>query len=122
MIVSLFLIACGGRPIANDNPAATGDVTTEQTAYPGPKPTLVEAIASSAYPAPGGGEEISWEDAKTMILNGEISRVMQAHTKVVTLFTKDGRVLVTIEPNIDDVLTIVEQCGDACIETTIVTE
>ena len=57
-----------------------------------------------------------------MILNGEINRVMQAHTMVVTLFTKDGRVLVTIEPNIDDVLTVVEECGDVCKDTTVVTE
>jgi predicted small lipoprotein YifL len=125
MIVVLSLSACGGQTPATELPDAAGDTATEQVTYPAPQalenPTA-EVIASGAYPAPGAGEEISWDEAKTMILNGEINRVMQAHTMVVTLFTKDGRVLVTIEPNIDDVLTVVEECGDVCKDTTVVTE
>ena len=126
IIVSLFLSACGAQSATTNKPASTGDMAAEEVAYPGPQTTVAEptaeVIASGAYPAPGSGEEISWENAKTMILNGEINQVMQAHTLVVTLFTKDGRVLVTIEPNSDDVLKIVEQCGDAFKDTTVVTE
>jgi len=125
MIVGLLLGACGGQTPTTEVPAA-GNTATEQVTYPDPQAALenptAEVIASGAYPAPGAGEEISWDEAKTMILNGEINRVMQAHTMVVTLFTKDGRVLVTVEPNIDDVLTVVEECGDVCKDTTVVTE
>jgi hypothetical protein len=65
---------------------------------------------------------IDWEAAKQMILGGDVAQVMQAHSLEVYLVLKDGREFTTIEPGIDDVFEVVDQCGEVCKGIIQVTE
>jgi hypothetical protein len=66
--------------------------------------------------------EISWDEARELILAGDVAQVTQLHSLQVTLGMKDGRQLVTIEPQIDDVFDVVQECGDPCAEMILATE
>lgn len=57
-----------------------------------------------------------------MILAGNVAQVMQAHSLEVHLVLKDGRELTTIEPGIDDVFDVVDQCGEVCKDIILATE
>ncbi len=74
------------------------------------------------YPNLQDGDEIYWSQAVAMILNGEVARVMQSHSLKVTITLKDGRSFVTYEPVIDEVIRVIESCGDKCADILIATE
>jgi hypothetical protein len=107
--------------------------TQQELAYPAPEsaPTAQEpypapdrpAVSSGPlYPDSEDGEEVTWEMAQAMILNGEVKQVIQAHSLQVTLMLKDGRTLITTEPAIDDIFEVIELCGNPCQDITIATE
>lgn len=92
-------------------------------------PTTVPTAAASpaatdttvAQPMPAL-QDISWQTAQEMILGGQVTAVSQAHSLQVSLTLRDGRVLHTVEPQIDEVIRVVNQCGEACRDITIATE
>lgn len=94
--------------------------------YPGAETIQVTPLtpvgASVLYPGVQDGAEVYWEQAVAMILNGEVTQVMQTHDLKVYLTLKDGRTLFSIEPAIDDVMRIIESCGDPCKAIMIATE
>jgi hypothetical protein len=57
-----------------------------------------------------------------MILNGEVERVIQTHALKVTLLLKHGRALVTVEPEIDEVLEVIKLCDEKCVDIVVATE
>jgi len=65
---------------------------------------------------------VPWDEAQQMILAGEVGQVTQLPSLQVTLLMKDGRRLVTYEPEIDDVLEVLEACGEPCSEVVFATE
>ncbi len=65
---------------------------------------------------------VAWEDAVALILEGKVEQVMQSHALEVTVVLKDGTVLTTIEPVIDEVFAIVRECGVACGTMILATE
>lgn len=67
-------------------------------------------------------QDISWQTAQEMILGGQVTAVSQSHSLKVSLTLKDGRVLRTVEPQIDEVIRLVNQCGAACRAITVATE
>jgi hypothetical protein len=73
-------------------------------------------------PIEPNGATIPWEEARLMILAGEVAQVTQLHSLEVTLELKDGRRLVTVEPEIDDVFDAVDECGDPCADMVLATE
>jgi inhibitor of cysteine peptidase len=66
--------------------------------------------------------EIPWEEAKELIMRGEVAQVTQLHSLEVTLELKDGRRLVTMEPGIDAVFDVVDACGEPCEDIVLATE
>ncbi len=65
---------------------------------------------------------ITWEEARTFILNGEVASAFQAHSLEVRLTLKDGRQVTTTEPTIDAVFAVIEECGDVCADIALATE
>jgi hypothetical protein len=65
---------------------------------------------------------LSWSEAKQMILDGKVKQVMQAHSLQVTLTLNDGSICTTIEPQIDEVMRVVKECGARCQDVLLVTE
>ena len=66
--------------------------------------------------------EIPWDEARELILAGEVEQVTQLHSLEVTLELEDGRRLVTTEPAIDDVFDVVDACGEPCADMILATE
>lgn len=104
-------------------PQATAPIGEE--GYPAPQgQTLEGSGAESAYPVPGSEQAtiVSWEEAQNLIQEGQVAQVTQLHNLTVFLTLEDGRMVQTIEPNIDDVFEVIEQCGDACADILVATE
>jgi len=67
-------------------------------------------------------EQISWEDARSIIMNGEAKLVVQSHNLDVRIAHEDGTVYIAKEPEIDDVFQVLERCGAPCDATAVATE
>jgi hypothetical protein len=66
--------------------------------------------------------ETKWEQAKELILAGNVETLTQSHDRTVILVLKDGSQLTTKGPVLDDIFRLVEQCGTKCSEIMIATE
>lgn len=89
-----------------------------------PAPMITEGTGESGYPAPGSveTETVSWEEARSIILNGEVAQVFQLHSLEVKLTLKNGNKLSTTEPAIDDIFKVIEECGEKCADISVATE
>ena len=96
-------------------PAGSGD---PYPAAPGAAPDEGGAL----YPWFETGTELLWEHAVAMIMNGEVSQVVQAHDLTVQLTLKDGRTMTAIEPAIDEIFRVIETCGAPCSDIRVATE
>ena len=105
-----------GYPIPNQETPAGG-----QEVYPAPQeiPTRQPDVL---YPGSKDGDQVTWDQAVSMIMNGEVKQITQTHALDVTLQLKDGRTLITAEPAIDDVIQVIQRCGEACKDIVIATE
>jgi hypothetical protein len=93
--------------------------TVEEYPLPGDEPSDMSAVL---YPGVDDGGEVLWHQANVMLLNGEVVKVVQTHDLKVSLTLRDGRTLVTIEPAIDDIIKLIETCGEPCTEIVVATE
>jgi hypothetical protein len=91
-------------------------------AYPDQGAPLAPGDAGVLYPGVQDGTEVYWVQAVSMILNGEVTQVMQTHDLKVYLTLKDGRTLFSLEPEIDTVIQVIRSCGDPCKAIMIATE
>jgi len=91
-------------------------------AYPAQGAPLAPGAADTLYPGVLDGTEVNWGQALAMIMNGEVTQVMQTHDLEVYLTLKDGRTLRSIEPQIDEVMKVIQSCGDPCKNIMIATE
>lgn len=125
-VAVLALAACqssqseGSKPTSYPGPGQQVDV--EGQGYPAPGTPAVKTSAGALYPDLKDGDEVYWHQAVTMMQNGEVAKVMQAHSLQVTLTLKDGRALKTVEPEIDAVLQVIKECGDLCQGIQVATE
>lgn len=142
MTFAVLLSACQpAPPTPTAEPAAATETPAEESypypvqpqttapsgeeSYPAPQEQPVEVFSGeSAYPVPGSEQAtiVSWEEAQTLIQEGQVAQVTQLHNLTVFLTLEDGSMVQTIEPNIDDVFDVIEQCGDACADISIATE
>ena len=68
----------------------------------------------SPEPPPTPGNNISWEEAKQLVLTGQVTSVSQGHNLIVTLRLKDGSIKTAKEPAIDDIFAVIKSCGTVC--------
>lgn len=100
-------------------PQQAGQLETE--AYPPPQPG--SQAAEQGYPAPPNTPApVTWEEAITVLLQGNVVEVIQLHSRTVYLVLADGTSLMTEEPKIGDVLAEIEACGSPCENIGIITE
>ncbi|MBN2550108.1 MAG: hypothetical protein JXB15_13170 [Anaerolineales bacterium] len=125
-VTALALAACQpSQPEEVTSTAYPGpdqQATVEGQGYPAPGATVEKISVGSLYPDLKDGDEVYWNQAVAMIQNGEVTKVMQAHSLQVTLTLKDGRALITLEPEMDAVLQVITECGDLCQGIQIATE
>jgi hypothetical protein len=68
------------------------------------------------------GADVTWEQAMGIIGYGVVTKVMQTHDMKVYLTLEDGRTFVTVEPAIDDIIRLIEECGETCKDIKVATE
>jgi hypothetical protein len=68
------------------------------------------------------GVNSTWETALTAINNCEVEKAFQTHSKIVTLKLKNGNELTAYEPEIDDIIKILEKLEPKCGSIVIGTE
>lgn len=129
-MVIFFITSCGVLKSEQTYPASgqvpSGGAVSGEEVYP---PAAVPPSGMTGAPNPGvlypnlkDGDEIYWSQAVAMILNGEVAKVMQTHSLQVTIVLKDGRSFITYEPAIDEVIRVIESCGEKCADILIATE
>ena len=91
-------------------------------AYPAQVAPLAPGEAAVLYPGVLDGAEVYWNQAVAMLQNGEVEKVMQTHDLKVYLTLKDGRTLLSYEPQIDEVMKAIQACGDPCKDILVATE
>jgi len=108
LVLVLALAAC--QP-ADQTPAPTGG----EESYPEPQQEqMVVEQVNVLYPDIQTGAEVTWSQAYGMLMNGEISQILQANAEKVTLVLKDGRSLVAAQPAAGDITRAIEACGEPC--------
>ena len=119
LFLVLLLVACQGK--SNDTPGI--EPTPTPGAYPDMSQTQSQGSAqnsgSATYPDPQEGDVVSWGRATYHIQNGQITKIITTDAPSLTLVTKDGRTIYTIEPSegaLDDLL---KQCGEPCKSITV---
>ena len=137
VVFALLFTACQSNAESQENPdnppasaeqgkksASEEDAEpqSDEAAYPAPEQEQLPPLPAVLYPMAANGDEVSWIQAQGMIGNGEVDRIVQTHELEVTLYLKDGRALVTIEPAIDEVLKVIEMCGESCSGIAVATE
>ena len=109
LLLMLALAAC--QPAGT----ATPGVGEAPENYPAPQQeSAVVVQVNVLYPDTASGSEVSWPQAYGMLMNGEVSQVMQAKAEKITLMLKDGRSLVALQPAAGDILRAIENCGEPC--------
>ena len=67
-------------------------------------------------------DEIAWEQVADLLATGEVDTVFQNHARDVTFQMKDGSQITTVEPGLDDIFRLVDECGDPCEGLALATE
>ena len=92
----------------------------EPASYPSPQAAMEQVLA--LYPDLEDGADVTWEQAMGIIGYGVVTKVMQTHDMKVYLTLEDGRTFVTVEPAIDDIIRLIEECGETCKDIKVATE
>lgn len=133
MVAILILSACQSETSGTGEPTqASGENLTseqpqeeapaaEQPGVPYPGPGQEPAVEDfSAYPDPlfpdlSDGDEIEWEQASAMIMNGEVSMVTwESSSARTTLGLKDGRLVIVIVEDPEVIHRTISECGEIC--------
>jgi hypothetical protein len=144
VIVLILLTACqSASPETTptlekiEQPEEQADPTTEPVTSVDPYPHLaipqdpndpypalqVPMVSNDPYAAPvEGATTFTWEETKTLILSGQVIEVAQQHSLDVTMILKDGRIVTTVEPEIDAVFILLDECGEICKDVIRATE
>jgi hypothetical protein len=124
-IAALLVAACQSAPtpeistpetsISSTEAPSTG-AEQEDQAYPGPEAQASSAqlSANDPYPSPGEGEQVDWEQAIEMISGGEVTAVFQSLSNQVTLYLRNNQQMVTVQPEVDEVIRVIKACGEPC--------
>lgn len=74
-------------------------------------------VTPTPYPS-----EVAWEQVADLLATGEVEMVMQTHALAVSFRMSDGSQIGTTEPAIDDILRLVDECGEPCEGLVLATE
>ncbi len=66
--------------------------------------------------------QMQWDEAVRILQSGQVQGAFQAHNLQVYLYLKDGSIVETKEPHIDDIYDEIAKCGDPCKDIIVATE
>jgi hypothetical protein len=112
-----------GLPIEQEKTPTIEPQSYPEPEQPYPAPGSVSSVYNP-YPGPSDGvfNYVDWSQAEAVLLKGEVTEVYQTHTLHVTLVLTNGNIILAIEPELDEVINVVERCGDLCKDVILATE
>jgi hypothetical protein len=145
LLVAVVLLTACQSATAEPTPDVVEVEQPDEEVYPPPEPVAVEdpypylnspadsddpypalqvpLVSNDPYAAPAEvGTPLSWEETKVLIMDGKVAEVTQLHSLQVTLVLKDGKVVYTVEPEIDAVFILLDECGEICKDVVRATE
>jgi hypothetical protein len=93
-----------------------------QQSYPAPAAKPLVAQLEPVYPDLKDGSEVQWSQVQSIVFSGQVTKIGQTHDLNVYITLKDGRTFKVVEPAIDDILKLVQQCGDLCKDIKVATQ
>ena len=69
---------------------------------------MVDAASNPTSGKPAGGE-VSWDEMKALIKEGQIQSAMQTHNRRVTMIMADATKYEATEPAIDDIIKLIRE-------------
>jgi hypothetical protein len=102
--------------------AAATALAAAALAYPSPVAQSLTAQSEPVLPELKDGAEVQWSQAEKIVFSGQVVSIGQTHDLNVTITLEDGRTFKTVEPEIDDILKLVQACGDLCKDIKVATE
>ncbi len=126
ILAMVFLVSCqSGDGDAYPAPGEARPVPTVNRQYPYPEivvatepPSLI-GQGGAAYPDISGNSTVEWYQAETMILNGELAKIVFLPENRLEMSLKDGRVMFTRPPNEEILQATIDACGELCNELVI---
>jgi hypothetical protein len=118
-LLSIILcLGCMPGTVSSDNLSSRADQSQS------PKDTETTRGLGDITPttAPEDNDGISWDQAVSLILEGKVKQVVQFHDLTVILVLEDETMIETAQPQLDDVFSVIDLCGEKCAEITLVTE
>lgn len=113
LLTTLLVVSCQfSQP--KEQPTIPDDM-----AYPAP-PMLGDA--NSLYPAYATGSYITWNQAREMIFNGEVTQISVTQTLLTALSLKDGRTLLAQQAAPGELQKLLDECGEICKDIDILYE
>ena len=58
--------------------------------------------------------QVSWGEAKELILSGKVESIFQTQGYIVYIRLKDGSKVVSASPKLDEVFEVIKSCGATC--------
>lgn len=85
---------------------------------------LAGILAGCETPGDPTGEPqpIAWPKAIELVNAGMVEQAFQTHARAVYLVLKDGSTASTVEPQIDDIIYAIRNCGQKCESIMVATE
>ena len=120
--IGLFLGSCVSQSVTPSAPQPTypsPELSPTITSGGYPSPQILATQVGSGYPGPNESANITWEIAKQLILEGGVLTIEQHADLTLLLTLKDDRIFQTIEPLFDEVVRLIEQCGEKCKDTSV---
>lgn len=115
--LSLLLVLSGACASATTGAVAPTPVLSET-----PVPIPGVATANPTTVTSPGVIQVQWSEAEKAIKEGRVKRITQTHARQVLLLLEEGKTLVTEEPELDDVIRVIRECGKPCDGIMIATE
>lgn len=138
LVLMMVAVACqktspGGGESATEAPVSEASIPYPVSGQPAPAefgayPSTGDPNAAPVsdpkmlYPHLKDGDMLEWQSVEGTIFSGMVVSVSQKHDLQVSVTLKDGRTLLSTEPAIDDIIKIIQRCGDPCKDIKVATE
>jgi hypothetical protein len=130
LVQSMQLTACGDADSAQspneDSSLPQEMIPDENMDTPdigeGQTPSGIMEDSGDQDTTPSEYSEVSWDEALTILNNGDVRLVSQSHDLQVSLLLKNGRTITTTQPRIDAIFEAIRACGETCSDVIQMSE
>lgn len=118
MVLPMIILGCAPGSLGSE-PTAAQTKPSESPSYTLDPPNQNDPSTTDGFEENGN---LHWDQAVNLIMAGKVKQVVQFHDLTVILVLDDDTIVESVQPEIDDVFSVIDLCGERCAEVMIVTE